>query len=205
MIKGTPELIAGRREEIINACEKLYQTLSFKEITLKEIGNEVPFSRPTIYNYFQTKEEIFLALLGREYERWIADLEAIRDGNDSLTKEALASMIAHSLSDRPQLIKLIAMNIYDMEADSRLEQLTEFKKTYLKLIRTFETLFEKFLAGMTKDETKNLLYLFIPFIFGIYPMTNATQKQTEAMKTAGIDFDTKSAYELTYAFLLKII
>ena len=35
MIKGTPELIAGRREEIINACEKLYQTKSFKEITLK--------------------------------------------------------------------------------------------------------------------------------------------------------------------------
>ena len=205
MVKKTAEQITSRREEIVNACEKLYETFGFKEITLKEIGKEVPFSRPTIYNYFQTKEEIFLALLGREYERWIADLEAIRDGNDSLTKEALASMVAQSLSDRPQLLKLIAMNIYDMEADSRLEQLTEFKKIYRKLICTFETLFEKFLAGMTKDETKDLLYLFIPFIFGIYPMTNATQKQTEAMKTAGIDFDTKSAYELTYAFLLKII
>ena len=62
MIKGTPELIAGRREEIINACEQLYQSMSFREITLKEIGSVVPFSRPTIYNYFQTKEEIFLAL-----------------------------------------------------------------------------------------------------------------------------------------------
>ena len=38
MFKGTPELIAQRREEIIKACEKLYQTMSFKEITLKEIG-----------------------------------------------------------------------------------------------------------------------------------------------------------------------
>lgn len=75
----------------------------------------------------------------------------------------------------------------------------------LKRASTFETLFEKLLAGMTKDETKNLMYLFIPFIFGIYPMTNATQKQTEAMKTAGIDFDTKTAYELAYKFLLKII
>lgn len=65
MIKGTPELISDRREVIINACEKLYQTMNFKEITLKEIGNQVPFSRPTIYNYFQTKEEIFLALFER--------------------------------------------------------------------------------------------------------------------------------------------
>ena len=38
MFKGTPERIVQRREEIISACEKLYQTMSFKEITLKEIG-----------------------------------------------------------------------------------------------------------------------------------------------------------------------
>ena len=62
MPKGSPELAAARREEIVNACEKLYQTMSFKDITLKEIGNETSFSRPTIYNYFQTKEEIFLSL-----------------------------------------------------------------------------------------------------------------------------------------------
>ena len=62
MIKGTPELIADRREVIINACEKLYQTMSFKEITLKEIGKEVPFSRPTIYNYFPVGQ-VFIHLI----------------------------------------------------------------------------------------------------------------------------------------------
>lgn len=204
MIKGTPELIAERREEIINACEKLYQTMSFREITLKEIGNEVPFSRPTIYNYFQTKEEIFLALFRREYELWIIDLEAIYNGNDRLNKKELASKIARSLADRPQLLKLIAMNIYDMEANSRLEQLIEFKQTYHKLIETFEKIFDKYLSGMTKEQTKKLLYMFFPFIFGVYPMTNATEKQNEAMKAAGIDFDTVNEYELIYGYLLKL-
>ena len=46
MRKGTPEQIAQRREEIINACEQLYQTTSFREITLKEIGKITSFSRP---------------------------------------------------------------------------------------------------------------------------------------------------------------
>ncbi len=55
-MKGTPELISQRREEIFCACEKLYQTKSFQEITLKEIGNVTSLSRPAIYNYFQTKE-----------------------------------------------------------------------------------------------------------------------------------------------------
>ena len=205
MIKGTPELIAERREEIISACAKLYQTMSFKEITLKEIGNEVPFSRPTIYNYFQTKEEIFLALLGREYERWIIDLEAIYNENDRLKKEELVSKIARCLADRPQLLKLIAMNLYEMEANSRLEQLVAFKQTYRRLIETFEKLFEKFLSGMTAAQTQKLLCLFIPFMFGVYPMTNATEKQNEAMKAAGIDPVKVSEYELIYEYLLKLL
>ena len=56
----------ARKEEIINACKTLYQTMSFKDITIKEIGNVTSFSRTSIYNYFETKEEIFLALLTRE-------------------------------------------------------------------------------------------------------------------------------------------
>ena len=48
MRKGTPEQIAQRREEIINACEQLYQTTSFREITLKEIGKITSFSRPSL-------------------------------------------------------------------------------------------------------------------------------------------------------------
>ena len=63
MPRGSAELTNARREEIIAACEKLYQTMSFKEITLKDISVETSFSRPSIYNYFQTKEEIFLALM----------------------------------------------------------------------------------------------------------------------------------------------
>ena len=79
MPKGSPELTAARKEEIINACEDLYKTMSFKEITLKEIGNVTSFTRTSIYNYFQTKEEIFLALFEREYDRWNEALIDILD------------------------------------------------------------------------------------------------------------------------------
>ena len=67
MPKGSAELTNARREEILAACRKLYETMSFKEITLKEIGQQTSFTRTSIYNYFETKEEIFLALFQREY------------------------------------------------------------------------------------------------------------------------------------------
>ncbi|MBP5201947.1 TetR/AcrR family transcriptional regulator, partial [bacterium] len=67
MPKYVPEIKNAHREKIVDACEKLYQTKTFDEITLKEIGDEAEFTRTAIYSYFQTKEEIFLALLQREY------------------------------------------------------------------------------------------------------------------------------------------
>ena len=68
MPKGSPELTLARKEEIISACRKRYETMSFKDITLKEIGQQTSFTRTSIYNYFETKEEIFLALFTQEYE-----------------------------------------------------------------------------------------------------------------------------------------
>ena len=50
MPKGSAELTTARREEILAACRKLYETMSFKEITLKEIGQQTSFTRTSIYN-----------------------------------------------------------------------------------------------------------------------------------------------------------
>ena len=93
MPKGSPERTAARKDEIVKACEKLYQTMSFKEITLKEIGDVTSFSRPTIYNYYQTKEEIFLALYTLEYDRWNEDLEKIISENEKLSRQQIAEQI----------------------------------------------------------------------------------------------------------------
>ena len=205
MIKGTPELIAQRREEIINACEKLYQTMSFKEITLKEIGKITSFSRPTIYNYFETKEEIFLALFQREYDRWNEDLIAILNGNEQLTKKDLADHIANSLAGRQQLLKLLSMNNYDMEANSRQELLNTFKQSYGRSMQLMCMLLEKFCPDMSVTDIQNFIYTFYPFMFGIYPYTAVTEKQRVAMKEAGINYVYQSVYELTYSCLIRLL
>ena len=205
MIKGTPELIATRREEIINACQRLYQTMSFKEITLKEIGAETSFSRPTIYNYFQTKEEIFLAIYEREYDLWNAELEAILSENELLSKAGLAEKIARSLEKREQLLKLLAMNNYDVEANSRGELLTAFKMAYGASLTNVSRLLEKFCPELNAQGREGFLYQFFPFMFGIYPYTSVTEKQKTAMEEAGIAFRYQTVYELVYACMMRLL
>ena len=69
-MNSSNELIIARKNEIIEACRQLYQTKSFREITIKDIGAVTSFTRTSIYNYFESKEEIFLAMHRQEYERW---------------------------------------------------------------------------------------------------------------------------------------
>ena len=205
MPKGSPALTEARREEIINACEKLYQTMSFKEITIKEIGNATSFTRTSIYNYFQTKEEIFLALLKREYELWIASLKRSMEQVKTMTKDEFASMLAHSLENRAQLLKIMSMNHYDMETRSRPEHLKEFKVAYGESIRTVMACLHQYFPDMDVAQKQNFIYTFFPFMFGIYPYTYVTEKQRTAMEEAGINYVFMSIYEITFNCVRKLL
>ena len=202
MPKGSPELTASRKEEIINACEKLYQTMSFKEITLKEISIETSFSRPSIYNYFQTKEEIFLALMQREYELWAAQVNTLAEEHDIMSANDFAAAMAHSLEKHEQLLKLLAMNHYDMEENSRPERLTDFKIAYGDSLDAVRTCVRKFFP---ETDCESFIFVFFPFLFGVYPYSVATQKQLDAMREAGMKFKMHSIYEIVYSCVRKLL
>ena len=197
MPKGSPELTALRKEEIINACEKLYKTMSFKEITIKEIGAVTSFKRTSIYNYFQTKEEIFLALMKREYTQWAEEINKISAQNEVMSADEFAKALAHTLENHEQLLKLLAMNHYDMEENSRPEQLTEFKIAYGASIDAVRTCIEKFFPSVDSER-------FIPFLFGIYPYTFATDRQLKAMREANMNFKMHSIYEIVYFCIIQL-
>ncbi|MDD2957166.1 MAG: TetR family transcriptional regulator [Lachnospiraceae bacterium] len=205
MPKGSIELTNARKDEIVNACEKLYQTMSFKEITLKEIGKATSFTRTSIYNYFHTKEEIFLELLRREYVLWIDEIQQIMDENEKLEKEAFSEKIAGSLEHREELLKILSMNMYDMEENSRMENLIVFKQTYGASLQTMLNCVGKFFPKSGITDRQSFIYQFFPFIYGIYPYTAVTKKQREAMKEAGIDYTYQTIYEITYQCLIHLL
>lgn len=205
MPAGSIERTNARKEEIINACEKLYQTMSFKDITLKEIGKETSFSRTSIYNYFQTKEEIFLALLKREYDAWIRELCEAMESEETMTDDQIADVLARTLDNHRQLLKIMSMNHYDLEENSRMEQLVEFKVSYGNAMKTVMAMLAKFRKDMDIEKRQEFVYSFFPFMFGIYPYTVVTEKQKEAMKLAGVDYTYSSLYDLTFVAARRML
>ena len=86
-----------RRSEIVRACRELYQTMSFKDITIKEISEYTSFSRPSIYNYFATKESIFLEIFCEEYAHWCDDMDGIINKYKKLSVKSFADKLAQTL------------------------------------------------------------------------------------------------------------
>ena len=205
MPKGSPELTAARKEEIINACEQLYRTMSFKEITLKEIGEVTSFTRTSIYNYFQTKEEIFLGLFQREYELWSEALEWILCCPEALSREQLADRIAETLSDREMMLKLLAVNLYDMEENSRMERLVEFKKAYGRSVELMKQIVARFCPDWSDAERQAAVITSLQFFHGLYPYAYHTEKQEEAMKRAEVPSVRMTVKELARNGLRKLL
>ena len=179
--------------------------MSFREITIKEIGAATSFTRTSIYNYFETKEEIFLALLQKEYELWVASMKAVMAEKAVMTRDEVAQTLAYTLTERPRLLRLLSMNLFDMEANSRPERLAEFKLAFGASLDAVERMLAKYAPDMDGASRERFLYAFFPFIYGIYPYTSVTEKQRTAMERAGIPYVYQSAYDLTRNCLEKLL
>ena len=205
MPAASEALTRARREEIINACAELYKTMGFREITLKDIGARTSFTRTSIYNYFQTKEEIFLALLAREHDAWAADMEDMASAHDALSAGAFADAFARALEKRARMLKLMCMNLYDLELNSRLEALVAFKTSYARALRAIEACLVKFFPQMTEMDRRAFLYAVLPFLFGVYPYTTHTEKQKEAMALAHVPHVSHTIYEITRSLVGRLL
>lgn len=205
MEKETMSQGNARREEIIAACIKLYQNTSFKDITVREIGKETSVGRTSFYTYFQTKDEIFLAILEREYNLWAEDLNNLTKLSKTITKEDLAMAIADTLEERWLFLKILSENPFDMEVNCREEGLLKYKAAYANAVQALVNVLDRFCPKMSAADKQEFVYTLLPFLHGIYPYTAQADKQNEAMNSAGIPESNQKPYDLAYAFLCVLL
>ena len=122
-----------------------------------------------------------------------------------MTGAEFADALAHSLEERKNLLKIMSMNHYDMEDNSRIERLIEFKVVYGQSLAEVRNCLDKFFPEMTVQDKQNFIFSFFPFMFGIYPYTVVTEKQREAMTQAKVNYVYMSIYEITYAEAKKLL
>lgn len=205
MPKMSDKMVALRKKEIVSAAEKLFETASFKDITIQDISNETTLTRTAIYTYFQTKEEIFLELLRTEYELWINDLYTIYIEHEAMDRMEFAVTLARSLEKRKNMLKLHSMNHYDMEQNSRVEQLAEFNMSYKRSVDALRNCLDKFCSDMSEEERHEVIICLYPFMYGVYPCVEISEKHEESMHRADVQQYFTSFYDVLFVEIKKLL
>ena len=70
-------VVRARRQQIVEAATRVFAEKGFSRATTKEVAREAGISEGTIYNYFQDKDALLIAILERlnETERRVEDFE----------------------------------------------------------------------------------------------------------------------------------
>jgi TetR/AcrR family fatty acid metabolism transcriptional regulator len=70
-------LIAARREQILRAATRVFAAKGFSRATTREVAREAGISEGTIYNYFEDKDALLMAIMDElnETERRAEDFE----------------------------------------------------------------------------------------------------------------------------------
>ena len=99
----------GRREQIMQAAEKLFTSRRLHEITLDDIVHEAHIGKGTIYTYFKDKDDLFFQVATAGFEE-LCDLLQRRVAGDAPFRDQLlqaCAAISAFFSRRRQLFRMI--------------------------------------------------------------------------------------------------
>ncbi len=99
---------------ILDAAKGLFSENGFDFVTMEEIADLTALSRATLYNYFNTKEEIYFSIGISKLENWIEKYQLI-DASEFTGKELISYLtenLAKDILEFPLYSKLLRRFFY---------------------------------------------------------------------------------------------
>jgi AcrR family transcriptional regulator len=87
-IGGRTVQLEDKRELLLDASERAFCRLGFARTTMAALAEEAGVTRPTVYSYFPSKDEVFLALADRVRREFLTQQEQRGSGLPQDTMKA---------------------------------------------------------------------------------------------------------------------
>jgi AcrR family transcriptional regulator len=117
-----------RRNAILDEALSQFEGSNFDRVAMAAIARSLDLAKGTLYLYFATKEELFLAALERLLDEWLDQLDAgLATGSHRLPATALTRLFVESLAVRPALRRLLALQGAVLEQNVEYQRALRFK------------------------------------------------------------------------------
>ena len=144
----------GTRDRIVEAAERVMRERGLARTTTKEIARAAGYSEGTLYKHFESKEDLFLALLAERFPSFVALVEelparvgrgTVRGTLEEVARNALAYYgeiipMAASIFSEPRLLARHRERLRKRGAGPRMinEELTAYLEAEQRLERVRE-------------------------------------------------------------------
>lgn len=202
-----------RRQDIILLAWQLFQHTAYDAITIAEVARQVGLAKGTIFLYFSTKEELFLAVQQQQLEDWFSFIDARLDATDDGAQadpqagiDAVVALFSGTLHDRPALARLLALLPGVLEHNIDFETALRFKRAlFAHLVQTGARL-ERRLPFLQPGQGARLILWLHALVIGFRQMTDIAPVLREVLQQPdlrSIDIDFSTEVTGTFRLLLS--
>lgn len=165
----------ARRDDILNAAAQLLMSEEYDDITLATISQKTNISRPSMYNYYKTKEEIFLDIMAREYLLWQSELADLFPRK--VSRNIFCSRLASSLVKKHLLVRLFSLRQFRLEEKCGEKKMKEFNNKIGPFFGTFTEILSRQFPTASKADLDMLKIQFTLYSHSVYPITQMKDEQ----------------------------
>jgi len=166
-----PERLSGRRErerelrrrEILNAARDVFIESGYEHATLDEVARRAEFAKGTLYSYFESKVDLFEALVDEEFSRLISDVRATVEAETDDTKSFVKGIkvAIKYIGPGPSFFSVAVAGFASREHSHTTRFHEIVMKRYLELTRLVS---ERFARGIRNGVFKNYDPEFLAFV-----------------------------------------
>ncbi len=177
----TQEQIEHRQQDIIKACDMLFQKGGYDFVNIKAISEMTTITRSSIYTYYKTKDEIILDLLMEELIDWKHDLLNWAQKKAPLSRTDFCKQFTQILLKNEKMLQHFCLLYTFLEVNCRIEKLVAFKKNAVPVMATIAQVIQINFPTLSMEKCFQITEEMVSYILGLYPSTHLTQKQKEAV------------------------
>lgn len=161
----------ARRDAILEVASGLLGKEQFATITMAAVARECGLAKGTLYLYFKSKEELFLATLERELAAWFDDLARELISTSELDARRFGEAVARSLSERESLADLLTILHTVLEHNIEVSTAIAFKQMLRDKVVTGGRVVEQVLTDLHPGDGARLLVRVHALVVGLRQMS----------------------------------
>jgi AcrR family transcriptional regulator len=167
-----PEQKEERRHAILDAALRLWlKERANGEFTMSRLAVHTGLAKGTLYLYFATKEELFLALLEDMFGSWCDEVtRKLRPLAAKGDPRRVARVLSRTLADREPLTRLFPLLASVLEPGMNKQTAIDFKQSVCARAEETEQAVERALPGLASGGGKKVLVHALALVTGLRQM-----------------------------------